>query len=392
MIQNHIDNDDDIIMSEHQVERKERNSDAGLWHYIKVFCCFFPLITTIGCILLATESLMGVEELGLILMGVGILSALIAAPGKYFKFGFLIISSCAVWGFCIFIFPFNLATALCGILVGVMGTIVSLVFVPAIFSIYTYITDIRYDGDNTKKELIVIASAIIAAVVLSAATWGVSGIAAAANAGELDEKFQVVSIYQNYIGDYELAEDYPAEILEAPISSEKTKNGYFRTNTYDFTRTVNNVLYHYNLNIDFKYIKSGDVSEWVVMDVSGSKYAIGHETITGTYTGEGEYPGNPLSSKNPYSCSITLPNDGNGYGTLDVAEQHLEFTIEEGDFVNSKNGNSVKLIFKFKKPLVVAGFFSDDKTYEELNCVYNFDKNTLIISDLNKDLELTIQD
>ena len=161
MIQNHIDNDDDIIMREHQEEREERSSDAGLWHYIKVFCCFLPLITTIGCFLLATESLMGVEELGLILMGIGILSALIAAPGKYFKFGFLIISSCAVWGFFIFIFPFNLATALCGILVGVMGTIISLVIVPAIFSIYTYITDIRYDGDNTKKELIVIASAII---------------------------------------------------------------------------------------------------------------------------------------------------------------------------------------------------------------------------------------
>jgi len=386
----------EISAQKQKFERTKKS--VGLWHYIRVFCCFFPLITTVACGVLAAEMFPGSEQLLLIMLATGVVSALIVAPGKYFGFGAKIIGACAVFGFTIFIFPFSLLTAVLGVGIGLIATVIALGIVPAIFTIYTYITDIRHDRDNNKKEFIAIASGVIAVIICSLIFCGIASASGAANAGELDESFDVVSIYQNYIGDYELAEDYSAEILEAPVSCEKSKNGYVRTNTYDFTKTENGLRYHYEMEIQFKYIRSGSVREWIVQDVRGTKTYDGHDTISGTYTGNGEYPGNALSLSCPYSCTITLTADGGGNGTLDVDGNHLEFTIKEGDFIYSERdytgnytGNGINLIFDLEEPLVISGFFGEGTTYEELNCVFNIDKNTITIIDLNDKLELTLQ-
>ena len=71
---------------------------AGLWHYIKVFCTFFCLIASFAAAMTLTEVRTSYGGYIAFFWILGVISAILVAPGQFFRFGCKIMAVCATFG------------------------------------------------------------------------------------------------------------------------------------------------------------------------------------------------------------------------------------------------------------------------------------------------------
>lgn len=370
-------------------------ASAGIWHYIKVFCTFFSLIATFAAV--TTMIRMRSDYIGLLALMwvIGVLGAVIVAPGKFLKFGWGIMYACGTFGFFLLPIPFCFLSFFFSVAAGLVAAFLSLMVVPAIFTIYTYVTDIRYDATDNKKEWIAIIAGVGTALVCFALFIGLTAVGQAVEAPKMEEKFDVVKIYEEYTSEHEDAKEYSSEILANPITTEKMDDGYIRKNYYEFTQQEGDLQVQYNVTMAFEYINK----KWTVTGVEETSAPIGFNAISGTWTGTGEYPEN-LSAGNQYVLSFNASKENGGTGTLDVTHEgwngrHFEFTVQvvgfsDGytEFLNSDLGTVLSLKFVLKEPLVYE-VFGIQKVVSEIECVYCFDANVVMLKTFDRGLVLS---
>ena len=145
---------------------EQSTANASRRHYIKVFCTFFSLITSFSAILVLTEACTNYTWYLVFFWLLGVISAVLVAPVKFLKFGASIISFCASFGWHFLPWPFDLTFAVASVAVGLAAAIVSLFCIPPIFTLYIYITDIRYECTDRPTEITAILSGILAAALI----------------------------------------------------------------------------------------------------------------------------------------------------------------------------------------------------------------------------------
>lgn len=391
---NNYDEHGNIILEEGQTQIPGTKLPVGKWHYVKVFCTFFSLIASFGCFCFATELRSDFWGLLALMWGIGVISALMVAPGKFFKFGWGVICACATFGWFLLPFPLDLITVALSASVGVVVALLALVAVPAIFTVYTYITDIRYECEDVKKEIIAGAAGVGAVLVCIALFMGMTAISKAIEAPEMEKKFNVVEIYEEYRKNNTDANEYSADVLSNPLDTTKMDDGYIRVNTYEFIQKEGKLDFRYHVDMEFEYIDDN----WQITDIHEDKKALGFEAFSGTWTGKGEYPAN-LSAGNQYVCTFSINNDNSGTGTLDVTHdgwegEHMSFSIQVGEFAISDSmswgeeyGNIVYLTFVLDEP-VSYEFFGVSNTYNEVKCIYSFDADALVLDTFDYGLVL----
>ena len=370
-------------------------TSAGTWHYIKVFCAFFSLIATFAAV--TTMVRMRSDYIGLLALiwVIGVLGAVIVAPGKFLKFGWGIMYACGTFGFYLLPIPFCFISFVFSAAAGVVATFMALMVVPAIFTIYTYVTDIRYDATDTKKEWIAIIAGVGSALVCFALFLGLTAVGQAIEAPKMEENFDVVKIYEEYRQENEDAKEYSSVILENPITTEKMDGGYVRQNYYEFTQQEDYLQVQYKVTIAFEYINKN----WKVTGVEETSEPISFDAFSGSWTGTGEYPEN-LSAGNQYVLSFDVSKENGGAGTLDVTHEgwdgrHMEFTVQVvgfsdgySEFLNNDIGTVLSLKLVLKEPLVYE-FFGIEKVVTEIECVYRFDANVVMLKTFDRGLVLS---
>ncbi len=370
---------------ETQVMETEVISDeqpAGAWHYIRAFCAFFAIITSFAPIIVMTE--MRTHFLGFagVLWVLGIISALLVSPLKFLKFGWNILSRCAIFGWFLLPFPFDLVTVAVSIAVGILGAVLALIVCPAIFTIYTYFTDIRYYCVNNKKEFIAIGSAIAIVLVSIGLFFAMHGITTAIEAPMVKNKFDAVSCYNTYSEENTDVKQLSEDILSNPKSSEFSEGGYVCTNVYEYEGKEGFVNFTYRETIKFEYLNN----IWKVIDIDETKEAGTVDTINGTWKGTGYYPAN-FASNNEFIFNIKNLTESGGTGALSVylegtTDDHSDFTIEMGELetqvldpVTQETEVVANLTLILDSPLTCDNFVS--QTFSEVECEFSLTENEI---------------
>lgn len=374
--------DNAIIETEISAENQQEEQSAGLWHYIRTFCSFFAIITSFTPIIIMTEMRTHYLGFAVVLWVLGIISALLVSPLKFVKFGWKLISKCAVFGWFVLPFPFDLASVAASVLVGVIGAIMAVVVFPAIFTIYTYFTDIRYYCVDNKKEFIAIGSAIVGILIAVILFFTMHGITTAIEVPVAQNNFDAVATYNTYREKNSNAKELSADILNNPESSEFSEDGYVCTNVYKYDGNVGYVKYNYTETVEFEY-KDG---EWIVSDDKLKKEIASFDTINGTWTGKGEYPAN-FSDDNNFKITFNNLTENGGSGTLSVfpdgaVDEHRDFTVEVGEMETkaptTKNGENevlLNLTLNLDTPLECTNFTT--VTIPKVECQFSLTENTI---------------
>lgn len=370
---------------EAQVMETEAITDeqpAGAWHYIRAFCAFFAIITSFAPIIVMTE--MRTHFLGFagVMWILGIIAALLVSPLKFLKFGWNILSKCAVFGWFLLPFPFDLVSVVVAIVVGVLGAVMALVVCPAIFTIYTYFTDIRYYCVDNKKEFIAIGSAIATVLVAVGLFFAMHGITTAIEAPMVQNKFDAVSCYNTYSEENKDVKQLSEDILSNPKSSEFSEGGYVCTNVYEYEGKEGFVNFVYTDTVEFEYINN----VWKVVDVNEEKVSGAFDTVNGTWKGEGCYPAN-FSSKNQFTITLTNLTEDGGTGNLSIyldgtTDDYSDFTVEVGEIktqtidpVSKETEVVATLTLILDNPLTCDNFVS--QTFSEVECEFSLTENEI---------------
>jgi len=339
-------------VSEAPVEEK-----VGGWHYVKTFCAFFSAIATVACVIILASP--RTHFMGFIIGAwiLGVISALIVAPGKFFSFGLGVLGSCITFGWYLLPFPWDILIVIFAAPIGLIVALFLMVVAPIFFTVYTYFKEIRQKYTDIKKELIAI------------------------EAPKMERSFDAVEIYERY-AEEEYAMLYSEDILKNPVSVLVSDDGYNREYHYDFEQRDGNIHTRCEMIIIFEYVKG----EWEVYSVNTVETPIGFDNVNGTWKGMGSYPGN-LSSGNNYTVSLDLSQDG-GNGTVDIScgdwSNHLDVTVQAGEITEGSASLagaleemvSIKLVLEEPLSFTVFGITN---TYEEIDCDYFFDSNVLIM-------------
>lgn len=355
---------------------------AGAWHYIRAFCAFFAIITSFAPIIVMTEMRTHyLDFLGVVWI-LGVISALLVSPLKFLKFGWNILSKCAVFGWFLLPFPFDLVSVAVAIVVGVLGAFLALVVCPAIFTIYTYFTDIRYYCVDNKKEFIAIGSAILTVIVTVGLFFAMHGITTAIEAPMVQDKFDAVSCYNTYSEENTDVKPLSEEILRNPKSSEFTEGGYVCKNVYEYEGKEGFVNFVYTDTVEFEYINN----VWKVVDVNEEKVAGAFDTVNGTWMGVGSYPAN-FSDNNQFTITLTNLTEDGGTGNLSVylegtTDDYSDFTVEVGesetqiiDALTQETEVVTTLTLILSNPLVCDNFVST--TISEVECEFSLTENEI---------------
>ena len=297
------------------------SAKGSIWHLVKVFCSFFSLIATFSAVLVLTE--VRTHYVGLLMFGwvLGVIAAILVAPGKFVKFGGVIMGACATFGWFLLPFPLDLVTVAASLAVGLVAVLMALFCIPAIFTIYTYITDIRYDCRDWKKDLIAAASGLGAALLIAVLFLTLHGITKAVEAPMMEKRFDPVTAYELYTEKNLNAPTCPAEVLQNPTSTEETDDGYVRINRYTYSVKEENLYFDYDLEVTFDYTDG----KWSVTSAKQIKDVTGFDPISGTWKGEGKFFGN-LSLSNEYTLTLDQVTESGGTATLEI---YLEDTTDE---------------------------------------------------------------
>lgn len=339
---------------------------AGVWHYIRVFCSFFSIITSFGAIVAMTEMRSNYLDMVAVLWILGIISALLVSPLKFLKFAWQIISKCAIFGWFLLPFPFDLLSVAVSIVVGVVAAILAVMVCPAIFTIYTYFTDIRDFCVDNKKEIITIISAILAVAVLIGMFFILHGITTAIEAPIIKEKFDPVAAYNTYVDNHPDAKEISEDILSNPSSSTFSEGGYVCTNVYEYEGTEGFVNYSYTDTLKFEYTSGA----WKVMNTNEEKIIDSYNAISGDWTITGEYPANNSEDNEITFNILNLTQDG-GTGSISVLtydnysiSENASITMgeietREVNYKTHENELVTQLSFEFESPIVFEGFWGE---------------------------------
>jgi hypothetical protein len=368
---------------------------AGKWHYVRVFCAFFSLIATFASLAMAIDTHTQFGWLLGIMWFLGVVAALLVSPGKFFAFGWGLVSRCAVFAWLLLPFPFDLIPFLILVPLSIVVALICLTIVPAIFTIYTYISDISDYSTDSKKEWMAVLSGIGTVIICAGVFFGLNAIGRAVEAPQMENSFDAYKIYSEYAKENEGAREYSEIVLDNPVFKEKSDGGYVREHRYEFEQNDGLLEVKYDVTIVFEYMDRG----WVVSYVREIGTPVGFSNIDGTWTGTGTYPGN-LSAGNIYTLSFGFSKEGGESGTLEVSHgdvllNHMQFTVEIGQFTDSASlyydkelGTLVQLKLVLNEP-VTFETFGVKNTVTEVECFYCFSNNSIILKTFKNGLVLS---
>lgn len=383
---------DQIVVTE-EIPQQEVQVSAGAWHYIQVFCAFFCSVATFAAVTMVS----GTRTHFTVLLGIiwffGVVAGVLVSPGKYFKFGGGVFVACVTFGWFAFPFPLDLLTGALSLPIGAMGAFFAMIGIPAIFTIRTYVTDIRYEKTDDRKETAAIAAGIGAAILCMALFLGLTAVGKAVEAPELEAKFNATQLYDDYRQTHGDAKVYQGDVLEHPVTANKLEDGYMREYYYEFTQQEGGLLVQYNLVMEFRYAND----KWSITNVTEVSKPVACDPLGGTWTGTGKFPAN-LSAGNQYTLKLDASMENGGTGTLEVTHTgwvgaQMAFTVEFGpfsdgytEFLNSKLGTVVNLKLVLDEPYTYENFGT--KTLSEIECVYCFATDTVMLKSLDRGLTL----
>lgn len=367
---------------------------AGAWHYIRVFCAFFCSVATFAAITMVSGARTHFTALLGVIWFFGVVAGVLVAPGKFFKFGIGVFIACVSFGWYAFPFPLDLLTGALSLPIGAAGAFFAMIGIPAIFTIRTYVTDIRYEKTDDKKETAAIAAGIGAAILCIALFLGLTAIGKAVEAPELEAKFNAAQLYDDYRQTHPEAKAYEGDVLENPVTANKLDEGYMREHYYEFTQQEGSLLVQYNLVMEFRYANDA----WSITNVTEVATPVACDPLSGTWTGTGKFPAN-LSAGNQYTLQFHASMEQGGTGTLAVTHEgwagaQMSFTVEFGafsdgytEFLNNKLGTVVNLKLVLDESYTYENFGT--KTLSEIECVYCFATDTVMLKSLDRGLSLT---
>ena len=291
------------------------------WHLVRIFCAFFSLVATFSAIMILSEVRTRFGWLLGLLWILGIVSGILVAPGNFCKFGLSIMGACAAFGWFILPFPFDLVTVVASVAVGFVAVIAALFCIPAIFTIYTYMTEIRYACVDWKKDITAAAAGLGAAIAAILLVLALQGITKAVEAPLMEKRFDPAAAYEIYAENHDDAPECPEDLFENPLSEEKAEDGYVRINRYAYEDKEENICCSHDLEVEFEYIDG----KWRVTDHTEVRQILGFDPISGTWTGTGEFWGN-FYPDNQYTLTFETLTEAGGNGTLRI---YYPETIDE---------------------------------------------------------------
>ena len=359
-------------MTKHTTSTKK-----STWHSVRVFCAFFSLLATFASVMFLTEVRTRHEGLLVILWILGVVAGILVAPGKFFKFGVKVMGVCATFGWFLLPFPLGLATVAASVAAGLAAVLAAVFCFPAAFTIYTYITDLRYDCTDSKKDLMVILTALAATVLAIAAFFSLQGITQAVEKPMMNARFDPVAIYQDYEDRNANAPACPAEVLEAPADTTNTEKGYVRVHNYIYDGQEDGVFFDYTLQVTFEY----DNGKWCVTDTEYTSQPTGFAPVSGCWSGTGKFFGN-LSYDNRYTVTLDALTQQGGSGTLeifleDTIDETLTFDVTVDALRDTGSGVCADLTLTPREALVYNVFGGEDQL-TELPFTLSFHDNTFI--------------
>lgn len=361
----------------------ENNVKEGGWIYVRIFCSFFALIATFACILNVADIR---TNYGSLIMGIwvlGVIAALMVAPLRLFKAAFSIMTACFGFGLYLMIFPFNLLLALMGgILGGAAGGLI-VVAVPAIFTIYTYFTDLRWECNNTKKEIIAVCAGIGSTLAVIIMFFVLNGATKSVEVPKIQEAFDPVESYQDYIETEGIEQKYSDEIIANPTNKTFEEEGYICVSEYAFSGEEGSITYDYNVKMTFEYSQK----RWEVTGCEEEKVAKEIEPLSGSWSGLGTYGAN-MSSSNVYTCTFDNVTMQSGTGTFRISlegslDELRNFTVANSEIqmeYNSETGKNDRAVMVMTLVLdepFTYEFFGMESSYSEIECKYYFAENKL---------------
>lgn len=370
-------------MDEMMNNKMEDNVKEGGWIYVRIFCSFFSLIASFACVLTLAEIRTNYGSLIMGIWGLGVIAALVVAPLRLFKAAFSIMTACFGFGLYLMVFPFNLLLALMGgILGGAAGGLV-VVAVPAVFTIYTYFTDLRWECEDSKKKLVSVCAGIGSALAVIILFFVLNGATKSLEVPKIQEAFNAVESYKDYVESEGIEQEYADEVIANPTSRNFEEEGYVCVSVYDFSGEEEGIIFDYHVTMTFEYAHK----RWEVTMCEEEKVAKEIQAISGSWSGLGTYGAN-LSSNNVYTCTFDNVTMQSGTGTFRISlegslDELRNFTIASREIqmeYNSETGKNDKAVMVMTLALdapFTYEFFGGESSYSEIECKYYFAENKL---------------
>lgn len=373
----------------------ERKESAGIWHYIKTFCSFFSILSTLAFIGILTNYRSHFIPYLVAIWGLGVVAGVLVSPGKFFKFGFGIVGAIAKFAWFILPFPYDLIPLIFAIPFGILLVLAIMIIIPGVFTVYTYYNNIVFGATDKNKELITIGAGVGAALILFGTFLGITGIGKLVEAPKMEREFDTYAIYEAYMTDHDEPVEYLESSLAEPISVVESDDGYIRECYFEFEQYVDNLCSEHKVWITYDWYND----KWNITKIEEESTPVTFTTVSGTWYGKGTFPLN-ASYGNEYTCNLTFTPDG-GYGTIDVTcgavSYHLDVVdIEMGEMRTSLNGGyyeeeygslqDMKLILG--ETLSITSWGTEYR-YSDIECVYSFDSNAISFHSFANWLALT---
>ena len=355
---------------------------AGLWHYIKVFCTFFCLIASFAAAMTLTEVRTNYGGYIVFFWILGVISAILVAPGQFFRFGCKIMAVCATFGWFLLPFPLDLATVAASVAVGLIAVLASLFCIPAIFTVYTYITELRYECTDWKKDLTAALAGIAAVLAAIGLFFAMHTVTQAVEKRQMDRTFDAVTIYEDYARKDDDATPCPEEALEDPVAVTEEDGGYIRIYDCSFTTHEDGMYFEDELQVEFEFING----EWSVVGTDLERELVDMDPVSGTWTGEGEFWAN-FYPTNRYTFTLNGLTARGGSGEMsirleDVIDVYSAFTVSSATFRTYKDLNTqeefyvLDLVLALEDPIVYSVFGSQE-TITHVECTYSLSQGVI---------------
>ena len=355
---------------------------AGLWHYIKVFCTFFCLIASFAAAMTLTEVRTSYGGYIAFFWILGVISAILVAPGQFFRFGCKIMAVCATFGWFLLPFPLDLATVAASVAVGLAAVLASLFCIPAIFTVYTYITELRYECTDWKKDLTAALAGLAAVLAAIGLFFAMHTVTQALEVRQMDRTFDAVTVYEDYARDNANAVDCPRDALEDPVDVTEEDGGYIRIYDCSFSSHERGMYFENELQVEFEF----ENGEWSVVGTEHDRELVDMDPVSGTWTGEGEFWAN-FYPTNRYTFTLEGLTAQGGSGEMsirleDVIDEYSAFTVSSAAFRTYTDLNTqeeyyvLDLVLELEEPIVYSVFGSQE-TISSVECTYSLTQGVI---------------
>ena len=354
----------------------------NLWHYIQVFCTFFCLIASFAAAMTLTEVRTNYGGYIVFFWVLGVISAMLVAPGNFFRFGCKIMAVCATFGWFLLPFPLDLATVVASVAVGLIAVLGALFCIPAIFTVYTYITELRYDCVDWKKDLIAALAGLAAVLAAIGLFFAMHSVTQAVEKRQMERTFDPVATYEDYARRNDNAAACPEEALEDPDAVTVEDGGYIRIYDCSFTTHEDGMYFEDSLQVEFEF----ENGEWSVIRTDLDRELVDMDPVSGTWTGEGEFWAN-FYPTNRYTFTLNDLTARGGSGEMsirleDVIDEHKSFTVSSATFRTYKDLNTqqehyvLDLVLELDTPIVYSVFGSQEQIVF-VECTYSLTQGVI---------------